>query len=719
MSDSMELLAPGGNPSGAMAALDAGADAVYCGLQKFNARERSENFTPEELGRFISYAHKNGRRVYVTFNTLLKESELKEASVEMARLALMRPDAVIVQDPGAALMIRKYFPDLTLHASTQMGFHNSAGLEFARDFGFKRVILERQVTLEEIRSMKKKVPDVELELFVHGALCCCLSGSCLFSSYLGGWSGNRGKCKQPCRRLYFKDGADPAYDRGEFLFSPDDLCALELIRDFREIGVCSLKIEGRLRRADYVGKVVRAYRTVLDAPECDYKEALKEAQEILRSVNTRKYSLGFYTESSIKKLVRLDSVGGSGRPCGEVERSVPGGFEALMHSRLHVGDTIRVQKEADSSDSFNATVLYLEKDSRKVMKVLAGERCFIRCDKKPLRGSLIYRTGESSADYTARLEKLPPAKRLLDLKIFLTGTQLKVEAASQVYLKTLSLQPAQKRPLEAETLKKEFSSSASGIYETGTVHAEVQGEWFLPGSVLKDLRREFFAWAETHLNKEYRKEQILAALRKFRDEYNVLHASPAERMGDYTAPGKEYILEPFVPEGKLESLREKVALLIRQGVNVFRLTHLFHFALFPEEMRRNVILKTMVPLPVCNSYSVLACRQAGAAACQAFVELGQGDCEDMLSHSVLPLEYYTYGRPGIFSTRAVLPYWKRFSDVKGNFFRMEKEGALTVLYPDEVLLRETPAGFSSFTDLRHARAGEENISVFNADREWA
>ena len=714
----MELLAPGGNPSAAMAALDAGADAVYCGLQKFNARERSENFTAGELSRFITYAHKNGRKVYVTFNTLLKESELKEASSEMARLALMRPDAVIVQDPGAALMIRDYFPELTLHASTQMGFHNSAGLAFARDFGFKRVILERQVTLEEIRAMRRKVPDVELELFVHGALCCCLSGSCLFSSYLGGWSGNRGKCKQPCRRQYFRDGADFEHARGEFIFSPDDLCALELIRDFRQTGVCSLKIEGRLRRADYVGKVVRAYRTVLDAPESDYKEALKEAQEILRSVNTRKYSLGFYTESSMKKLVRLDPVGGSGKPCGEVERSVPGGFEALMYGRLHVGDTIRVQKEADSSDSFNATVLYLEKDRKKVMKVLAGERCFIRSDKKPLRGSLIYRTGESSMDYTSRLEKLPQMKHLLDLKIFLNGTVLKVEAASQVYTKPLSLQSAQKRPLDAETVRKEFSSSASEIYDAGLIHAEVEGEWFMPSSVLKELRREFYAWAETHLDKEYRKGQILAALRKFRDEYTPSVKIPAV-MADYTAPGSEYILEPFVPEGKLDSLREKINVLIRQGVRVFRLTHLFQFALFPEEVRKQVLLKTQNPLPVCNSRSVLACMQAGASGCQLSVELGENDCENVLEYASLPLEYYAYGRPGIFTTRAQLPYWKRFSDIKENYFRMEREGELTVLYPDEVLQRETPQGFSSFTDLRHAGEQEEKSTVFNADREWA
>ncbi|MBO4633050.1 MAG: U32 family peptidase, partial [Lentisphaeria bacterium] len=188
----VELLAPAGNPSVALSAFDAGADAVYCGLRKFNARERSENFTHDDLSRMVAYAHKLRRKVYVTFNTLLKESELDEAAREMAFLAEIRPDAVIVQNLGAARIMREYFPDLTLHASTQLGIHNSSGLEMAKKFGFQRVILERQVTLDELRKM---VPDgkppLEMELFIHGALCCCVSGSCLFSSWLGGWSGNR------------------------------------------------------------------------------------------------------------------------------------------------------------------------------------------------------------------------------------------------------------------------------------------------------------------------------------------------------------------------------------------------------------------------------------------------------------------------------------------------------------------------------------------------
>ena len=184
-----ELLAPAGNLETALAAFDAGADAVYGGLAKFNARERAANFSAADLGRLLDYAHSRGRRVYLTFNTLLKESELGEAAEFLAELAKLRPDALIVQDLAVIRLCRSYFPELTLHASTQMGIHNSAGIAAAACRGIARVILERQVTLEELRAMAENSP-VELEVFVHGSLCCSLSGRCLLSSALGGWSGN-------------------------------------------------------------------------------------------------------------------------------------------------------------------------------------------------------------------------------------------------------------------------------------------------------------------------------------------------------------------------------------------------------------------------------------------------------------------------------------------------------------------------------------------------
>ena len=736
-----ELLAPAGNASVALAAFDAGADAVYCGLRKFNARERTENFTHEELEKIVFYAHKTHRKVYVTFNTLLKESELEEAMREIAFLAECRPDAVIVQNLGAARMIREYFPDLTLHASTQLGIHNSAGLLMAKNFGFQRVILERQVTLDELRRM---VPDgrplVELELFIHGALCCCLSGACLFSSWLGGWSGNRGKCKQPCRRRYFSQDSDP--DRGKFLFSPDDLCALELLDEFRKLGVCSFKIEGRLRRSDYVEKVVRAYRMVLDADKADRKEAVSEARNLLQGAVTRKTSLGFYTPDSIRRLIRLDSFGGSGIPCGRVEKIVPGGFEAGIFNRIHLGDTLRLQSDSDAGDGFNITALYLEKDGKPVRKVQRGERCFIRSDKKAVCGDLIYRTGETAVDRSGRVAKLPLPKIPLDLQIQLREKSLTVNIAGfdRCYqCEFTPLDPARTHAVSAVDLAKVFSSAGSETFSGGEIAATVSGEWFLPLARLKELRRQFWDWAEQQVPHDLNQRRIRDVLLRFQQDRTMAEKSvQSEKFPDCTAVGKkgsapgilareidcalpseEVILPPFVPESRLERLKCKVDSLLESGARVFRITSFFQFALFPEAVRKQIVLKTMFPFPVCNSQDVLACREAGAAGVQAWIELGRRDCEDLRRYAALPLEVYAYGRPCIFMTRAILPCADgKIRDVRRNSFELKKLGDLIGLYPEETLNIPVPEGYSVFRDLRQTGEGAEKLTDFNFSREW-
>ena len=246
-----ELLAPAGTPAAALAALDAGADAIYAGLSRFNARERGENFTPDAMGKVIEHFHRHGKKVYVTFNTLLKEQELSDAFEQLALLNSLHPDALLVQDMGVIRMAKEYFPNLTLHSSTQMEFHNSAGLAVAEKLGVSRVVLERQVTLDELKLIKSKT-NLELELFIHGALCCSLSGICFFSSYLGGYSGNRGKCKQPCRRRYFSKSGNG------FFFSTQDLCAIELIPEFRRLGIASLKIKRKRSLFHFYPKNTRA-----------------------------------------------------------------------------------------------------------------------------------------------------------------------------------------------------------------------------------------------------------------------------------------------------------------------------------------------------------------------------------------------------------------------------------------------------------------------------
>ena len=739
-SPDMELLAPAGNPSVALAAFDAGADAVYCGLRKFNARERSENFSHDELAKVTAYAHKNRRKVYVTFNTLLKECELADAAREMAFLAECRPDAVIVQDLGAAAVMRDYFPELTLHASTQLGIHNSAGLEMAKRFGFKRVILERQVTLEELRSMVPGGhPPLEMELFVHGALCCCVSGSCLFSSWLGGWSGNRGKCKQPCRRSY--SPVEKGNGAGGFLFSPGDLCALELLDDFRKLGICSLKIEGRLRRADYVEKVVRAYRMVLDAAPEVRRDALAEANMILRGAVTRKTSIGFYSGGSMRELVRRDAFGGSGIPCGVVKKLVPGGFEAEMSGRLHLGDTIRLQTDPDASDGLNMTVLYLEKGRSSVKKVLPGERCFIRSDKKTSPGDLIYRTGESSADCSDRVERLPLPKPALDLQIRLERDSLQVripDFPEEYHCDFPELAPARNHAVSADDLERVFAASGSDVFAAGSIRAAVKGEWFLPAGQLKDLKRTFWSWAEQFVPRDLTARKIQRQLRRFLHDLNS-PLGPMEKFPDCTAlekdsaaegciareidsagPSDEIILPPFVPEGGLAPVKQKIAVLLECGARVFRITSFFQFALFPETVRDRIILKTMFPFPVCNSQCIRVCRECGAVGVQAWIELGQGDYPDLLDHSVLPLEAYVYGRPCIFMTRAGLrPESGHIRDARGNGFELAGHGAFTELYPDETLRIETPEGYSAFRDLRNRAGFRDRFSDFNYSRGWS
>ena len=282
-----ELLAPAGCLETALAAFDGGADAVYCGLSKFNARERAVNFSFPELRTLLEKAHSGNKKVYITFNTLLRDEELREAAAFLAELAKTPPDALIVQDPGVIELVNHYFPFFTLHASTQMGIHNSAGVEVMKTLNIKRVILERQITLEELKIIRKK-SSLELEVFINGSLCCSLSGRCLLSSYLNGASGNRGRCKQPCRRCY----AAADNSKQDYYLSPYDLDGSSLVNELAQLGIDSFKIEGRLRGSDYIFKTARAYRTLIDHP--DDAVAVIEAQKLLKSASMRDSSTGFF-----------------------------------------------------------------------------------------------------------------------------------------------------------------------------------------------------------------------------------------------------------------------------------------------------------------------------------------------------------------------------------------------------------------------------------------
>lgn len=256
-----ELLAPVGDKQALRAAVINGANAVYLALDKFGARAKAENFTLETLKDAVAYAHTHGVKVYIAVNTLLHDAEIAEALARIRTAWEYGADAFIVQDVGLIYEIRRTMPGVVLHASTQMGIHNVEGAVFAQQLGIKRVVLSRETPISDIRAIKEKT-GLEIEYFVHGALCVAFSGNCLISSMVSGLSGNRGRCLQLCRKKY-QVQCENACAEGYYL-SPKDICMIDRLQELREAGVDSFKIEGRLRKVEYVAEVTRIYRKALD-----------------------------------------------------------------------------------------------------------------------------------------------------------------------------------------------------------------------------------------------------------------------------------------------------------------------------------------------------------------------------------------------------------------------------------------------------------------------
>lgn len=275
-----ELLAPAGNAECFFAAINNGADAVYIGLSDFSARKNAENFTKENVRYYIAYAHVFNVKVYVAVNTLVKNAEFDKFVSTVKYAYEAGADAFIVQDVFLAETLKKIFPEIILHLSTQGGVNNSESAKYALSKGFSRVILARETQINEIKAIAKLT---ETEVFVHGALCSSFSGHCYISSFVGGNSGNRGLCKQPCRRAYTLESSE---NKGKYAISLSDLCLIDKLKDLKEAGVKSVKIEGRMRTPEYVASVVKAYRKAID-------DGVSDTTEIKKTFNRGDFTSGY------------------------------------------------------------------------------------------------------------------------------------------------------------------------------------------------------------------------------------------------------------------------------------------------------------------------------------------------------------------------------------------------------------------------------------------
>ena len=353
----VELLAPAGNIESLDAAIGEGADAVYLGLRSFNARMRTTNFAWNQFEAAVESLHKKQKKVYVTVNTVCEERETERLYRFLSYLNGIGPDGLIVQDYAIMRMAQEFFPNLELHASTQMNVESSNAVRLLQGCGVKRMVLARELGLDEIKKIKSET-GAELEVFVHGALCVSESGLCLFSSFLGGKSANRGMCTQACRRFYTAEV--PGGVRQGYYFSPCDLQLIDQIPDLIEAGVDSFKIEGRMKSAEYVGSVVSAYRYVIDHYKEDKKGAIAAGKRMLASDFARSkttYWYGFKSmeegvENAAAKILNPDQAGGTGIYLGKIAatRSSPIPMALLKGGSYDPdpGDSIRLHKKDDT-----------------------------------------------------------------------------------------------------------------------------------------------------------------------------------------------------------------------------------------------------------------------------------------------------------------------------------------------------------------------------------
>jgi len=752
-----ELLAPAGDAECAFAAFDNGADAIYAGLPKFSARDKSNNFTVSELSKISAYAKKYDKKVYFALNTLIKEAELEEIYNYLSEVDQMGIDAIIVQDIGVAWMIRQFFPNMEIHGSTQMGIHNSAGIETAANMGLKRVILERQVTLKELDLIIKN-SGLEVEVFAHGALCSSLSGNCLFSSSIGGWSGNRGRCKQPCRRRYHsKDGING------FFFSPDDLYTLDLIPELIKTGVSSIKIEGRLKKADYVKRAVSAYRMVLDASantDSNGKispDILGQAKMILSGSPGRKWSSGFYTDDSMKTLINYKSPGVSGMLSAEVIGTSPSGFTVKIVRALKKGDRIRIQP-GSGDEGPQMTITAMNKAREKVNRSGKGDTIYIPFNQAVQKGSLVYKVGDTPGKSPGNIKNLPEYinPNVVDLIININSEGISIELPQypdvKKWIGNLRIEEASKHSLSKEVIRKSFVSTKEKMVTTGNIKVSIEGKLFLPSSSLKKLRREFWEITvplileKNNTNKQ--KDGIFDFMRVHsssmgtnesantdKDVFitdptrkknrksrprsskldNAIHVMPLE---SFTNDCTEVLLPYFRNEFALDKLKLDIEKAYKTGIRRFRISSLFHIHLLKNY--KNLVITAAYPLPVTNSLSARQLKELSIDKVQGWIEMEKEALINLVYFSPLPVEIYRYGRPHIFTSRAYIEVEGEISDSHGVKFIVKKdlESGLNSLYGNKVFKIPNIENTSGCFDYSNADPGETASSDFNFSTDW-
>ncbi len=527
-----EILAPAGSMEALRAAFSAGADAVYMGGRGFGARAYADNPEEEEMIEAIRYAHLRGKRLYLTVNTLIKEQEFKELYEFLAPYYSAGLDAAIVQDVGAMRFLAKEFPGLALHASTQMTLTADKGISLFNEYPVTRLVPARELSLSEIKDICKN-SGKEVEIFVHGALCYCYSGQCLMSSLIGGRSGNRGRCAQPCRMEYESAGGSKKH-----WLSPKDLCGLTMLPELIATGAASFKIEGRMKRPEYAAAVTAAYRKYVDLYDelgkDGYRKYIKDHPELLQTeverladvYNRGGFTDGFFLRQNGKDLMSVERPGHFGVPVGEVVSGGTGSAKIRFYKEMHPQDVVELRRALGAEQGTPGYYEYTLGTGVKAGEMVSA-KLLPKLSSRP--GDKVYRMRNASlldelSDAFCKKESKVPVKGRFYAK---TGEicTLEVTAVCDGLLPNVAFprtekqtvtvrqdgfvcEAAGKLPATEDSVKKQLGKTGNESFFFEQLDIILEDAVFLPNGLLNELRRNALSALEQKIQECFRREDV-------------------------------------------------------------------------------------------------------------------------------------------------------------------------------------------------------------------
>ena len=484
----MKIVAPAGNMERFKAAISATADEIYLGLKGYGARRNADNFTLEELKEAIDYAHLRGSRIFLTLNTIMTNSEIEVLYPKLKELYNHGLDAIIVQDLGYADYLHKNFPSIEIHGSTQMTVANHYEINYLKELGFTRIVLPRELSFNEIKEIREKT-DIELEVFVSGSLCISFSGNCYMSSFIGGRSGNRGMCAQPCRKEYKTSCGEKSY----FLSPKDQLYGFDEIKKLQEIGVESIKVEGRMKDVSYVYETVNYFRSLINGID---------KEENTPKLFNRGYSRGYFYNND-KSIMNRDYSFNMGEKIGEVF-----GKNIKLTDDVVAGDGITFV----SKDYKSLGGTYLNKAASKNEKISLnfpdGTKYIFRNFNKRLNDEILKKLKTTDKKLEINFEFEAKLNENLKLKIYLEDENknriLEIQEISGI-----KTQEAQKKSVTVDDVKEKISEIGDSEFSVKNIEVNIDENIFIPMSELKNLKR---------LTVEKFRQEILSYFRRELDE---------------------------------------------------------------------------------------------------------------------------------------------------------------------------------------------------------